>query len=61
MEQLGYRRPVTKESYSNKQSERSEKTAIQADTRTFLQVALTDIQNIIYFFAPLVAIHLSAW
>ena len=61
MEQLDYRRPVAKESYSNKQSDKSEKAAIQADTRTFLQVALTDIQNIIYFFAPLVVIHLSAW
>ena len=61
METLGYRKPVVNESYNNKQTDKSEKTVTQADTRTFLEVALKDIQNIIYFFAPLVVIHLSAW
>jgi hypothetical protein len=34
---------------------------IKVDKRNFFQIALIDLQNFIYFFAPLVFIHLSAW
>merc|ERR1712241_1666399 len=33
---------------------------IKVDKRNFFQVALIDLQNFIYFFAPLVFIHLAA-
>lgn len=34
---------------------------IKADKRKFFQVVLIDVQNFIYFFAPLIFIHLVAW
>ena len=61
LETLGYRNPVVNEAYNNKQTEKTGKVLVKSDTRTFVEVALKDIQNIIYFFAPLVVIHLSAW
>ena len=33
---------------------------IKVDKRTFFHVALIDLQNFVYFFAPLVFLHLSA-
>ena len=33
----------------------------KVDKRNFFQVALIDLQNFIYFFAPLIFIHNLAW
>ena len=34
---------------------------LKVDKRNFFQVALIDLQNFIYFFAPLVFMHNAAW
>ena len=34
---------------------------LKVDKRNFFQVALIDLQNFIYFFAPLIFIHNVAW
>ena len=34
---------------------------LKVDKRNFFQVALVDLQNFIYFFAPLIFIHNVAW
>ena len=34
---------------------------VKGDRRTFWDVAIIDLQNFVYFFTPLVVIHLTAW